>query len=97
MSLLVVETQHADYLFACPSAAESFAAKQRRHWSEMCPGIGRVPIDPVPLTALHRFSASNENCPLEPGPGQEHCRRVRRHVRRWWDAKDAWWNTEAER
>jgi hypothetical protein len=89
--MYIVETQRADYLFACPSAAESFAASERRHWSEQCPDMGRAPIDPVPMTSRHRFDQANPDCPLEAGPGQESCRRVQRHVRRWWAERDAWW------
>jgi hypothetical protein len=86
--MYVVETQRADFLFACPSAAESFAASERRKLSDLCPGMGPAPIDVVPMSSLHRF---NPDCPLEAGPGQESCRRVRRHVHRWWAERDAWW------
>lgn len=92
MTLFVVETQRADYLFACPSAAESFAAGERRWWNEHCPGGGWGRIEPVALATRHQFNRTDPDCPLEPGPGQEYCRRVRRHVRRWWNARDAWWN-----
>jgi hypothetical protein len=90
--MFVVETQQANYLFACPGAAEAFAASQRRHWAEMCPGIGRVPIQPVPLAPCHRFSTANADRPLEPGSdSDERCRRVQRHVHRWWAERDRWW------
>jgi len=91
MSIYVVETQRADYLFGCPSAAESFAASKRRELSDLCPGMGPAPIDVVPMSSRHRFNQANPDCPLEAGPGQESCHRVRRHVRRWWTERDAWW------
>jgi hypothetical protein len=90
--ILVVETQRANYLFSCPSAAEAFAAGERRHWSEMCSGIGPVPIKPVPLSRFHRFSPADPDCPMEFGAVAEmRCNRIRRHVRRWWAERDAWW------
>ena len=92
MTLLVVETQRADYLFACPSAAKSFAAGERRWWDEHCPGGRWGRIEPVALASRHQFNPDDSAHPLEPGPGQGHCRRVRRHVRRWWSARNAWWN-----
>jgi hypothetical protein len=92
MTLFVVETQNADYLFHCPSAAASFAAEKRRWWIENCPPMGTPPIFPVPMGPQHRFRTDFADTPLEAGPGQDSCSRVQRHVRRWWAERDAWWN-----
>ncbi len=92
MTLLVVETQSADYLFHCPSAAASFARQERQRWINSCPPMGTPPIFPVPMGSQHRFRTDFADTPLEAGPGQDRCRRVQRHVRRWWADRDAWWN-----
>jgi len=90
--MLVVETQQANYLFACPNAAEAFAASQRRHLSGLCPGIGPVRVRPVPLAPCYRFSPANADRPLIAGSdSDERCRRVQRHVHRWWAERDRWW------
>lgn len=79
------------YLFACPSAAAAFAAEERKAFLDRDWPITRI-IYPEPLAAKHRFSERFENCPMEFGPGQKNCRRIRRHIRRWWRERDAWWN-----
>jgi hypothetical protein len=94
MAMFVVETQQADYLFACPQAAKAFARAEEAHWQDMVEGIGPLFIRPVALGPQHRFSPAHANTPLEAGPGQEACKRVKRHVKRWWRERDAWWNAE---
>lgn len=90
--MLVVETQQANYVFACPNAAEAFAAKQRKHWSDLCPDMGPVRVKPVALAPCHRFNAANPDRPLIAGSdSDERCRRVQRHVHRWWAERDCWW------
>ena len=99
MSLIVVETQTANYLFACPSAAEKFAASERQWWIDHCPGIGTVPIRPVPLGPEHKFQAPNSPStgafssnpiPLDALPSQLKCRRVQRRIMKWQSARDDW-------
>jgi hypothetical protein len=93
MSLLVVETQRANYLFACPSAANKFAASERQWWIDHCP---------VPLGPEHKFRVPNspstgafssEPIPLDALPSQLKCRRVQRRIMKWQSARDDWWNS----
>ena len=87
--LLVVVTQRADFLFACPSAAAEFCSAEKQWWYEStgsCFGIF-----PEQLGSLHRFREEAADHPMEAGPGQGQCRRVRRHVARWWRERDAWY------
>jgi hypothetical protein len=97
MSLLVVETQRANYLFVCPSAAKKFAASEQQWWIDNCPGIGAVPIRPVPLGPEHKFRVPNspsagafssEPIPLDALPSQLKCRRVQRRIMKWQSARD---------
>ena len=91
--LLVVETQRGDFLFACPSAAAAFAVEERLWWREH---VGIDPtIRPVPLKANYRFREEAPDSLLVVGPGQAACRRVQRHVARWWRERDKW-NSSAD-
>lgn len=88
--MFVVELQQADYLFASETEAEAFASEYREHLLDQCPNAS-VLIRPVPLGLQHRFRAEFADTPLEAGPGQQRCRRIQRHVHRWWRERDAWW------
>jgi len=83
--IYVVETEHADYLFACQSGAQSFARTMAWPW------IDWPSIHPVPLGSCHRFSPESCNPPLVAGKGQEKCRRIQRHVKRWFRERDEYW------
>ena len=81
-TIYVVEEQSVSWLFASKTEAEAFdSSRYDRH------RYSRV----VPLGEQHRFNPEDPDCSLEVGPNQQKCRRILRHVNRWWKARDAWW------
>jgi hypothetical protein len=80
MSIFCVYEQQAVWLFASKNEALDFnrSRSEEHRWSKVSPFDGRP------------FSPRDSNRPTEPGPGQERCRRIQRHCRKWWQAYDAW-------
>jgi hypothetical protein len=92
MTLYVVATDNANYLFADQLAAQAYAKEHREAWANQCPGIGYVPIQARQVTRnTLRFVPPTRPEPiitLEWGPGQGKCNRVIRTVTQWW--RDYW-------
>jgi hypothetical protein len=80
MSIFRVNEQQAVWLFASRDEALAFdrSRADEHRWSE------------VELFDGRPFSSRDADRPTEPGPGQERCRRIQRHCRRWLQAYDAW-------
>jgi hypothetical protein len=81
--IYVVEEQQATWLFASLSEAIAFDNKRRdEHRHSVV----------TSLSTKHSFNTETPDCPMDFGPGQEKCKRIQRHIKRWWKARDAWWN-----
>jgi len=82
--IYVVEEQQATYLFACLSEALAF---DRQRFDEFRYSLVREYQEQD-----HSFDPQTPDVPLEFGPGQEKCGRIRRKIHQWWQAREAWWN-----
>ena len=91
--IYVVEEQQATWLFASLSEAQAFDDKRwdDHRYSVVMPfSMERHRFDPYhPSRPMGRRFVPC--CPLDFGPGQKNCKRIKRKIHQWWKARYEWW------